>query len=76
MMAELEMPVTALAVAEHFGKLLSGVVIDKQDAHFASEIEEMGIATLVTSTVMHDDQSRQQLAQEVLGFAEELAGVT
>lgn len=73
MMAELKMPVTSLAVAEHYGQILDGFVIDQQDAHLAPEIEALGMRTLVTSTIMHDKQSRQRLAQEVLEFTDELA---
>ena len=33
MMTELKMPVSAQAVAAYYGKLLDGIIIDREDAH-------------------------------------------
>ncbi|MDB4470943.1 2-phospho-L-lactate transferase, partial [Deltaproteobacteria bacterium] len=43
MMQELSMPATALAVAEYYGDLLDGFVIDESDAGLADSIRALGI---------------------------------
>jgi len=75
MMAELDMPTTAAAVARHYRgrQLLDGFVLDRADAALAEEIESTGVATLVTDTVMVTLEDREVLAREVLAFAERLA---
>ena len=71
MMAELGMPVTAVAVARHYQErdLLDGFVIDQADAGEAPEIEGLGVPTLVTGTVMESLRDRERLARETLDFA-------
>lgn len=71
MMAELGMPVTALEVARHYRQrdLLDGFVIDDADAAQAAEIEDLGLPTLVTGTVMETLADRERLAEETLDFA-------
>ncbi len=71
MMAELQMPVTAAAVARHYRErdLLDGFVVDRADASDAAEIEDLGLPTLVTGTVMKSLADRERLAREVLDFA-------
>ena len=72
MMAETKMPVSALGVAEHYGDLLDGFVIDEADADQAKDIERMGIAVHVTRTIMHSLQDRIDLARTTLEFAARL----
>lgn len=74
MFAELQLPSTALAVAEHYGDLLDGFVIDVADAALAPAIEALGVAVHVTQTVMHTLEDRIALARDVLQFATRLAG--
>ena len=71
MMAELGMPVTALEVARHYRErdLLDGFVIDDADAGLAAEIEDLGVPTLVTGTVMETLADRERLARETIDFA-------
>ena len=71
MMAELGMPVTATGVARHYAErdLLDGFVIDEADAAEAAAIEELGLPTLVTGTVMETLADRERLARETLAFA-------
>ena len=75
MMAELGMPVTAAGVARHYQQrdLLDGFVIDDADAGRAAEIEDLGLPTLVTGTVMETLADRERLARETLDFAGGLA---
>ena len=73
MFAELGIEPSALAVAKHFGRTLSGFVLDQIDNAFADEVQKLGIRPLVTSTIMKNEQERQRLAQDVLHFVERLA---
>lgn len=63
MSRELGIPPSARAVAEHFGDLLSGFVLDNEDSAQASELP---IPTLVTNTVMKTRADRRRLAEDVL----------
>lgn len=71
MMAELGMPVTVVGVARHYRErdLLDGFVIDDADARQATEIEDLGLPTLVTGTVMETLADRERLARETIDFA-------
>ena len=69
MLAEQQLPVNALSIAEHYRDLLSGFVIDTQDAELASGLQ---IPVHITNTVMRSLQDRENLAQSVLEFAREL----
>jgi LPPG:FO 2-phospho-L-lactate transferase len=72
MLAELGMPVSALAVARHYAGLLDGFVIDGLDRTQAADIEALGMAVCVTDTVMAGQPERNRLAQDVLRFAASL----
>jgi LPPG:FO 2-phospho-L-lactate transferase len=71
MMAELDMPASATAVARHYEGLISGFVLDSTDAAQASEI---GTTTLVTNTIMETLEDRVTLAQECVSFLGTCAG--
>ena len=73
MMAELGMPQSALAVAKHYLGRIDGFVIDDEDADLKSEIEALGIPTIVTNTVMVTLADRTALATCVLDFAHQLS---
>jgi LPPG:FO 2-phospho-L-lactate transferase len=45
------------------------MVIDEQDAHLAPEIEDLGIPTQVTNTIMRDLDAKVELARRVLAAA-------
>ena len=74
MMAELGMPVTALAVAEHYAEqypgLLNTFVIDQSDATLEPDIRSIGIDVAIAPTVMTTLQDKQQLARFTLGMME------
>jgi len=65
MYAELGIEPSALAVARHYGNLLSGYVLDDIDAELSDKIETM---TLVTNTLMNNLTDRARLATDVLHF--------
>jgi LPPG:FO 2-phospho-L-lactate transferase len=69
MMAELGMPQTALAVAEHYVGRIDGFVIDEADAPLQAAIEALGLRCLVTKTLMRSLTDRRQLADDCLQFA-------
>jgi LPPG:FO 2-phospho-L-lactate transferase len=71
MMAELGVPAGARAVAEHYGDLLDGFVLDAADAEAARAI---GIPCLCTPILMADDEDKRRLAAEVLAFARRIGG--
>ncbi len=73
MLAERGMEVSAFGVATGYSSLLDAMTIDTLDAADASRIEGLGMAVQVTQTVMQNDADRQQLARDVLTFAEALA---
>jgi LPPG:FO 2-phospho-L-lactate transferase len=58
--------VSALGVARGYQDFLDVMVIDTQDAEEAKYIEALGIATVVTNTIMGDDAVKADLARDVL----------
>jgi LPPG:FO 2-phospho-L-lactate transferase len=72
MYAELGIQPSALAIACHYGPLLTHFILDKVDEMHAAEVENMGIQTLVTNTLMRTPADRRRLAQDVLNFIQTL----
>ncbi|ROS01152.1 LPPG:FO 2-phospho-L-lactate transferase [Sinobacterium caligoides] len=72
MFTELGLGCSAIAVAEFYGDLLDGFVIDNIDVEQQAAIEALGIPCLVTNTVMKTLEDRALLAQQTLAFAERL----
>ena len=72
LMGELGQTPSSIAVARHYGGLLSGLVIDQADAAEAREIEALGVSVLATGTIMSSDDDRVRLARETLDFAQTL----
>ena len=70
MMAELGLPVTAVAVARHYGQLLDGYVLDHADA---SDNIELKIPVVPTNTLMLSLEDREALARTVLAHADRVA---
>jgi LPPG:FO 2-phospho-L-lactate transferase len=73
MYAELGIEPSALNVARHygsfkFGGLLTGYVFDILDRSQADDIDEFGLSSLMTNTVMKTVENRIELAKEVLTF--------
>ena len=76
MMSELGMPQTALGVAEHYveqyGDLVKGFVLDTADAALEEEVNALGLATIVTKSVMLTLYDKTELAKQTLAFASTL----
>ena len=73
MMAELSLPVSPLGIAQHYNKLINGLVIDRKDMQLADKIASNGIDVHVTNTIMNSAQTESNLAQETLKFAMSLS---
>ncbi len=65
MYRELGLEPSALAVARHYGDLLTGFVMDTADAALAQEAD---IPVLVTDTLMQSPADRRRLAEETLAW--------
>ncbi len=72
MMTELKIPNDAVSVARHYRGIVNGFVLDNQDAALESAVAALGIATVVTQTVMLSLGDRRQLADDVLKFVRRL----
>lgn len=68
MYTELGIQPSALAVARHYDVLLSGFVLDTEDAGQSEAVHTQGIRTLVTDTWMKTSDDRRRLAKEVITF--------
>ncbi len=69
MYAELGIQPSALAVARHFSKILSGFVLDNLDANLLPKIT---IPTRTTNILMKNPDDRRRLAQDVLDLIQTL----
>jgi len=69
MLASLGHEPTALGVARIYAGIADRFVLDTVDRGLATAIENLGLRTRVTDTVMTDDAARARLAAEVLEFA-------
>ena len=69
MMTELGIPPTPMAVAKHYGDLLSGFVLDETDGEQANDIS---IPSIVTQTIMLTLKDRIDLATQCVRFLKDL----
>jgi len=69
LMSGLGMEVSAVGVARCYRDFLDVMIIDQQDAQLVSEIEDLGIPTVTTNTIMHNSEAKAALAREVLKAA-------
>ncbi|PCI46633.1 MAG: 2-phospho-L-lactate transferase [Moraxellaceae bacterium] len=76
MMQELNMPLSALGVAEYYQKqhsgLLDGFIIDHKDHALKPQIEALGMSVLTANTMMNTLQDRVTLAEQCLSLAANL----
>ena len=68
MMQELGMASTATAVADHYGDLLDGFVLDVEDQALADDIGR-AVPVRVTGTIMSNLEDKRAVARTVLDFA-------
>jgi LPPG:FO 2-phospho-L-lactate transferase len=69
LMRGLGIEVSAVGVARCYRDFLDVMVIDEQDAHLAEQIEDLGIPTVVTNTLMRDTAAKTALARRVVQAA-------
>ncbi|MDP6375466.1 MAG: 2-phospho-L-lactate transferase [Pseudomonadales bacterium] len=69
MMKELDVPATAEQVATHYGDLLTGFLLDEQDAGLHGALP---VTTSVAHSVMHTLEDKIQLARATLRFVDTL----
>src|SRR5438874_1669520 len=69
LMRGLGMDVSAVGVARCYRDFLDVMVIDEQDAHLVSAIEDLGIPAIATNTIMRDKESKAAPARKVLEAA-------
>jgi LPPG:FO 2-phospho-L-lactate transferase len=69
LMRGLSMEVSPVGVARCYRDFLDVMVIDKQDEHLLSEIEDLGIPAVATNTIMRDMAAKTALAHKVLEVA-------
>lgn len=69
MFQELGIKPSALAVARHYGSLLTGFALDEVDADMAEAVRAQGIEPLIKNTLMKSPEDRKRLAKDVLNFA-------
>ncbi|MBS7542568.1 2-phospho-L-lactate transferase [Ancylobacter oerskovii] len=65
-MEELGLPVSSRAIAEHYGDLLDGFILDDADA---ADATGLGVPAVATRTLMETLDDRERLARSVLNFA-------
>src|SRR5437868_7844941 len=69
LMSGLGMEVSAVGVARCYRDFLDVMIVDEQDDHLVSEIEDLGIPTIATNTIMRDEESKAALARKTLEAA-------
>jgi LPPG:FO 2-phospho-L-lactate transferase len=72
MFSEMGIEPSATSVANFYGNLIKGIVIDNVDKEQMQEIERCGIIPIAVNTLMSDNSIRIELAKEVLSFTEKL----
>ncbi len=69
LMSGLGLDVSAVGVARRYRDFLDVMVIDEQDKNLVTAIEDLGIPTIVTDTIMRDSATKKALALTVLRAA-------
>jgi LPPG:FO 2-phospho-L-lactate transferase len=69
LMSGLNMEVSAVGVARCYRDFLDVMLIDQQDEHLLSKIEDLGIPAVATNTIMRDSVAKKALALKVLEAA-------
>ncbi len=69
LMRGLGIDVSAVGVARCYRDFLDVMVVDEQDAHLIPAIEDLGIPTIATNTIMRDLNAKAALARTVLDAA-------
>ena len=73
MLRGLGLEVSACGVAQYYGDLLRGMVIDTQDAHLRPRLAGTGLRVEATNTVMRSLEDKRALARTALTLAKALS---
>lgn len=73
MMRELGATPSAIGVAQHYGRLVDGWIVDNVDRDLAPAIESIGCRAKVCDTLMRTLDDKRRLAHDAVEFAFELA---
>jgi LPPG:FO 2-phospho-L-lactate transferase len=76
MMTERELEPSALGVAQHYGELVDGWIVDTADRALVPAIEALGCRVMVRNTMMRTLDDKLALAQDLLKLISELSLVT
>lgn len=69
MLRGLGFEVSTYGVAQYYGEILDGFIVDALDAHLAPRIAALGLQTSVTNTIMQTLEDKVALAQTALALA-------
>jgi LPPG:FO 2-phospho-L-lactate transferase len=72
---ELGQEPSALSVAQHYGPLVDGWIVDNADIGMVPAIERLGHRVRVCNIMMHTLDDKRRLAQDTLELALELSAV-
>lgn len=73
MMAEMGKDISPLTIAEHYGDLINGFVLDEQDRNQQKSIaKSVKVELMVTDTVMNSIEIKRNVAKAVIDFAQKL----
>ncbi len=73
MMRELDIPNTAVEIARYYRSWIDGFILDEADRALEEEVQALGLATVVTQTIMVSLPDRVALAREALQFIDKLS---
>ena len=73
MMNEIDVDPSALGIAQHYGHLVDGWIIDTLDRDLAPAIESLGCRVKVCDTIMRTLDDKRRLAQDAMMLVSELA---
>lgn len=74
LLAALGLPHDSPAIASLYRDFADVFVVDRADAARASEVEDMGLAVQVASTLVHQDPQASELVDLLLGWARQRPG--
>ena len=66
MLASLGHEASAAGVARLYADFLDVLMLDREDAGLAPQVESLGVRPVVTETIMRDEASRRALAEATL----------
>ena len=75
MMHERGQEPSALGVAQHYGRLIDGWIVDTADRPLVPAIKALGCRVIVRDIIMHTLDEKRRLAQDALEFASDLSRV-